>query len=332
MYHFVATMSASLASGMHAAPLGDMWAQVHRGTAAAGDLSSVPVPTDKSPESLALLRRQVDAVKNTTECEIRMLAYEYALTQLPERAAATNMVEVFDGLELEHMCGVDRPKQEPMPPPSYPLPATAFFVDAAKGSDANPGTEAAPFQTVAAAVGATRLGDAANNANGTSARASTVVLRAGTHFLGKTLALGAADSGLTLMNYPAEEAWLSGGVPLTTAWTKTGAADANIFVTDVTDAAALAASFTGLMTLQTHRRLTRARFPNALPEDRHTVKNLGGRDGLTGYLAPEVKPAAEQVWVNLTAPTKSKTGIVVPPYNGSILEPYKVGGRALTAL
>ena len=35
---------------------------------------------------------------------------------------------------------------------------------------------------------------------------------------GAPIALGAADSGLTITNFEGEEAWLSGGVPLATAW------------------------------------------------------------------------------------------------------------------
>jgi hypothetical protein len=52
------------------------------------------------------------------------------------------------------------------------------------------------------------------------------------------------------------------------------------------------------------------------------VKNLGGRDGLLGYLAPPRKPAARQVYRNLTAPTTDARGRVVAAYDYSILDHY----------
>ncbi len=83
-----------------------------------------------------------------------------------------------------------------------------FFV-APNGSDAAAGTEAAPFRTVSHAVTASR-----------HAKNATILLRAGVHFLSETIALTIEDSGLTIQNYECEEAWLSGGIPITTSWSK----------------------------------------------------------------------------------------------------------------
>ena len=45
-------------------------------------------------------------------------------------------------------------------------------------------------------------------------RHRAVVLRGGTYFLGAPLEVGRELSGLVLMSYPAEAAWLSGAKPL----------------------------------------------------------------------------------------------------------------------
>ena len=324
----------------HVAP---MWATVRAATRRTGDLTALhPVTGQRDAEDVESVRAQLEAggIKNTTECEIRLLAYEYALKAQPQRAA-TKMVEVFDALELQASCGVARPTPAALPPPSYPLPAagTALYVDAVKGSDGNAGTEAAPLATVHAALAGVR---------GSAKKLSAIVLRAGTHFLCAPLNLTAADSGLTLTNYPGEEAWLSGGAPLATTWRpfnvsgshperrgtppahprrshpSPAPAAPNVYVTTLPadNACGGAGTFTGLMTLQTRQRLTRARFPNALPEDRHTVKNLGGRDGLLGYVAPEIKSAARQVRIELNVTTKDSKGRDIEPYDFSILHGF----------
>jgi hypothetical protein len=166
---------------------------------------------------------------------------------------------VFDALELESSCGVTRPiPTGSIPPPSDPLPSgpAVFFVDPS-GDDSHAGTESAPFATVDRAVAATRSA---------STTPKAVVLRKGTHFLGtESVKLTAADSGLLITNYPGEEAWVSGGVPLKTSWEKYNTTNGtNVWVTHIADAATVLAvgngTFDGLMTLETHERLIRARW------------------------------------------------------------------------
>jgi hypothetical protein len=332
-----------------------MWDTLRENRNRTGDLSSVPFTDDLTAVQM---KQAVDGVKNTTECEIRMLAYEYALKELPGRAV-TKMVEVFDALELMSSCGVERPTPSALPTPAFPNPvgSGAFFVDPTKGKDTNTGTEAEPFATVGAALKATRT-----MANG-KAVSKAIVLRAGVHFLADTLKLDKQDNDLLITNYKGEEAWLSGGVKLTPDWkpfnvsgthldhilhdeihgetanakptlsVQSGAyatfdsfdhptpapAPPNVYVTDIDPSIT---EILGLMTLEPQERLTRARWPNALPEDRHTVKNVGTRDGLTGTLAPKIKPMAEQRWINLTFPTTTSKGIKVDPYDGSLLGNY----------
>ncbi|GAB4307750.1 MAG: hypothetical protein Kow0069_05530 [Promethearchaeota archaeon] len=109
-----------------------------------------------------------------------------------------------------------------VPPPARaasPAPApdqwVSFYV-APDGNDAGPGTEAAPFRTLA------RGRDAARQLSGPWAGDVVVYLRGGTHFLNETLALDWRDSGrddhrLVFRNYPGESPVVSGGV-LVTGW------------------------------------------------------------------------------------------------------------------
>jgi parallel beta-helix repeat protein len=84
------------------------------------------------------------------------------------------------------------------------VPAGSLFVSSSQGSDANPGTQAQPLRTVAAAVKAASSGQ-------------TIVLRAGTYhedvFVPAKL--------LTIENYPGEAVWFDGSTPVTN-WTKQG--------------------------------------------------------------------------------------------------------------
>jgi hypothetical protein len=80
-----------------------MWAQLRAHTSRVGDLSTIN----------SFDRRTINAVKNTTECEIRLLAYEHALHIVSSQRAASKMVEVFDALQLSTMCSVTRPTPIP---------------------------------------------------------------------------------------------------------------------------------------------------------------------------------------------------------------------------
>lgn len=201
-----------LSSGDISAIVEPMWAHLRARTASAGDLSTATL-------GIQSIRASIDAVKNTTECEIRLLAYEHALRLKPTKAAS-HMVEVFDALELSTTCKVDRPEPKPLPKPSFPIPAAKdcprgiFFVDPSGNDKAN-GDESAPFATVGRALAATRANRKTVGAGGIGA---AIVLRKGTHYLATGLNLTAVDSGLTITNYPGEESWLSGGVALKTQW------------------------------------------------------------------------------------------------------------------
>ena len=146
------------------------------------------------------------------DCPLKELAFERALLWLSNasahRRSASWPAVLYDALELGVRCGA--PPLAPAPPAPAPVqtdvPPGAIFV-AANGSDTRgSGAASAPFASLHRAVVQARI---------SSNKRSTVVLRGGHYFLNQTLALKAADSGLTLMAFPSEEPVLHGGVALT---------------------------------------------------------------------------------------------------------------------
>jgi hypothetical protein len=205
----------------------------------------------------------------STNCRAWMLQYEHGLRLMPERAP---LRDVFDALQLGVRCGVSPPTAPASTSYFKPLtsaeisaacPTTAFYVDPAAGNDGGAGTRAAPFKTLPRAVAATRAG-------GTRApgAAACIVLRPGVHFLGATVELGAADSGLVVTALAGDPApaWVSGGVPLgPMSWAPHDTVGQNnIYVADVPEAVPVSA-MPGLQTLAAGAdptRLWRAMYPN----------------------------------------------------------------------
>ena len=155
-------------------------------------------------------------------CLMQQLGYEKALTtnkMLPEGSMRRR--QVWDALLTGDMtqagmgncsgqtatppAGVARPT-----PASFSVGGLALFVSGAGGDDRAAGTEKAPVKTAGRALALSRALPKWSNV--------TIVLRAGIHHLAAPLRLTAQDSGLTLQNYPGEEAWLSGATPLTPQW------------------------------------------------------------------------------------------------------------------
>ena len=159
----------------------------------------------------SLLRAPVHAnVPPDFECGWRRAAYDFALTLQPLRPAAA-FSAVFDALQLKTLCnqtGVPHLPPSRATPPRAALPST-LYVDAARGSDANDGSEGAPLAHLATAV--------------LRARAlpppATILLRdSAPHRLASPLQLAAADSGLTVANFPGETPVLTSGLLLNTVW------------------------------------------------------------------------------------------------------------------
>lgn len=212
------------------------------------------------------------------DCALRSLALEYA-QQLQPRLTPQDIQDITDALNGSpefgnYNCSLSASyHQKTEQFGNYPIPQSAasfaapragglqYYVDAANGSDSNPGTLAAPFRSISYAISSTRT---------TPPQARQIYLRQGWYFLAAhdqgaaTIVLTPQDSHLTLSAFPGEEVWVSGAAPLpaSTAWSKVNASG-NVW----------AATFNhdtfpnGITALRAGtNRLIRARFPNANPE------------------------------------------------------------------
>lgn len=86
---------------------------------------------------------------------------------------------------------------------AYSIPAGSIFVDAARGSDSNAGSQAEPLRTVASALSHASTG-------------RTVVLRGGVYHESVS-----STRSVTLQNYAGEAVWFDGSVPVRN-WTRSG--------------------------------------------------------------------------------------------------------------
>ena len=135
------------------------------------------------------------------DCAARVSAWNYGKYLLPQRG---DFRTLFEALELQ-ACGLDTPAtMDAWTPPTFSVASGqhSVFADAEKGDDANTGTIKSPVKTIAKAV---EIAEA-------NSGASTVLLRAGTFHVTKTVQVTSDD--LTIQNYNGEEVVVSGGVPL----------------------------------------------------------------------------------------------------------------------
>jgi hypothetical protein len=99
-----------------------------------------------------------------------------------------------------------------IPDTNYPIPASAIFM-AANGSDTNPGTQAAPVQTLNKAISLVPTG-------------GTIVARGGTYrdwYNSGGTTYKIATAGFTLQAYPHEQVWFDGSDVVSSGWTSDGA-------------------------------------------------------------------------------------------------------------
>jgi hypothetical protein len=164
-----------------------------------------------------LVNAQTPSVRDDFDCRMRNFALEFAEDIQPFRSSTT-FSEIADALngtpEKAQGCTVEYTNNKTKSSSRFPFinePAIApsnggntYYVSTT-GSDSNPGTITQPFASLAAALAASRA----------SPGWDTILFRQGTYFPGTTL-LGPADKGLTIANFPGEEAWLSGAKPLST--------------------------------------------------------------------------------------------------------------------
>ena len=184
------------------------------------------------------------------DCKARQHAWEFGKATLPQRGEFKTL---YDALQLQ-ACGVATPQHEDTwTPPTYTTPTSGVIYADATAASSGTGSEAAPFQTLSAAVAA-----AAGKAG------STIVLRAGTYHT-EQIQLGTAHSGLTIQNYEGEEAVVSGAVPVKVngkaSWTEVDPVH-NTWKLDVKGQ-----GFTEMTGLRVgEERAIRAKFPNGHPE------------------------------------------------------------------
>ena len=196
-------------------------------------------------------------------CAIYALAHEFALAIQPNMSDAQSSA-VWDALRLDAACanttkatkrargGARASRAE------EGFGGDAIFV-APDGDDANAGTEASPLRTLAAAQAAARVLP--------PGAARAIALLPGTHYLGATLALTAADSNLTIFAAKGERtATVSGATPLgALEWAPHNVTGGmNVYVADVPASVSVPTPFAGLRVAG--ERATRARWPNADPE------------------------------------------------------------------
>lgn len=194
------------------------------------------------------------------ECGMRKLAFERAKEMQPWSSAAA----VFDSLELGSLCGMPAPPPAPAERPAADAaqdPAGAIHVVARRDPRlrTGDGSAEAPFASVERALASWRALRASSSAP------PPIVLHAGVHFLNATMELTSADSGLVIQSAAdaAGKAWLSGGKALGTLDWKPAAGFGGGRVLVASLAGRGLSAVPGLFTLESHERLTRARFPNA---------------------------------------------------------------------
>lgn len=217
-----------------------------------------------------------NADKSTFDCKMRQLAMDYA-HKIQPWLSDTKYQEIADALngaiEAQH-CNVSLkfPKTSPRPP-NFSISRAAsstFYVDANAGSDSNSGTKDSPLQTISKAIMAVR----------SSGPGGVVVLRAGTFYLTETIMLDARDSGLTIQNYPYEEAIISGGKLIKPSWQAFNMNYMNVYVADLSSE-----GLDSMMGLRVNgKRAIRARYPNANPE----IDGFGPRLEAQEWLPPAV--------------------------------------------
>ena len=271
-------------------------------------------------------------------CMAHQLAHEKAVALLPSLLPPGSLRrrQVWDSLVTGEMTeGVgDCNGSTTAPPPgsagsARPAPpsfgggtsADSVFVDFAGGDDASGGTVGSPVKTVGRGL---ELARAVLQRGGTQPSAF-LVLRAGIHHLAAPLALGPADSGLTIQNHPGEEVWLSGAVPLRpSSWQPHGS---GAWRTELPPGSR-GRNVSGLRELRDPADLslwqvvkTLARYPNGGCRDARE-RNWAqiGPDATWVSRAPLGPPAAHQIVVNATAAVP-KTTTNFPDYYV-----YGVGG------
>ena len=215
------------------------------------------------------------------ECEVRLLAYEYALMIQEFRGVQQT---TFDALDIDSNCDQpiynkwkskiqskihSQPKHSKYYHSNKPIvnDNTTFnvYVDPKNGNDiSNNGSINSPYKTLSKALNSTR-------SLKSNALIKQIILREGISYLSHTIKLSPItfDNNLLIRGYPNENAWISGGIPLNVdqlQWTRYNKTNSsyNIWTTSLKNIQQNLFNSTVLsLFIETpHQRLTRARYPN----------------------------------------------------------------------
>ena len=249
-------------------------------------------------------------VDPSLDCELRILAWDYAKKLLPQYGT---FQAVYDALQL-HNCSVDLNSGKVYTFQGYHYHSTynerdiEIFVDVENGDDDNTGDISHPLKTIEAAIRLNR----AKKSDSPFTIYSTIYLREGTYYLTETVKLTEIDSGLTLTGYRNERAIISGGKLYKFNWKPYNSSlhsDAKIFVTDLSQQSPI--PFTQLFI--NSRRSVRARYPNGNPE------TMGAHTNPSGYY-----PKADK-WYSRTPVPGNLMQVNDPSRNGTHFPDFTIG-------
>ena len=225
------------------------------------------------PKSLWNLEPKPIGDDSELECKVRTLALQYANQIQPFRSQQATS----DALNIDHYCQTKSTNNKKKPDPyaeiyrsNKPIIMNAndeytVYVDPINGNDGNNGDIKSPFESIYA--GLNKVRSYKNND-----ASKQIIIRQGTVYMNETIRLSPStfDNNLLIRSYPNENVTISGGILLNVTqlnWKRynDGNESHNIWQTTF-DSSFTSKLFNNtimsLFTLEPHRRLTRARFPN----------------------------------------------------------------------
>eukprot|EP00041_Stephanoeca_diplocostata_P031470 m.980369 g.980369 ORF g.980369 m.980369 type:complete len:903 (-) comp23965_c1_seq3:323-3031(-) len=158
-----------------------------------------------------LRAKHADDVPASFDCEMRKLAYKYGKQQIPRMGEFESLYYALDlnsddcNVTMEANHGNDKHQIKAT---VESVPSDAIFVHP-DGSNEATGTLRDPLRCIQLA-----LDKASQNVGG----GRTVVLRGGTHYVGKTILLGPQHSNIAVRAYPGEDPVMSGGTKISVDW------------------------------------------------------------------------------------------------------------------
>lgn len=177
----------------------------------------------------SLLLNDTAADKTSLDCPLRQIGLDYAVSLQPFRSAAAfhEIADALNGAIEAANCSVAPKLLAETSSASRvgwaELPAagsgvTLVYADPTKGSDTSgDGSKAKPFATIQRslkAVWSARSQLQSGRPRHLSRAPYTIVLRAGTFYLGSTINLDSASSFVSFNAYPGEEVYISGAAPI----------------------------------------------------------------------------------------------------------------------